>query len=124
MLIENVLIVEDELIIAKVCEKFFMQNKVREVKVVCCFNDAIQSFEENTPDLVLMDVQLKGDKDGIELAHWIRVRSEIPIVFSTGNVLKDTKNRLMNLSKTTIMTKPIKFNQLKTIMDDIENDLV
>ena len=45
---------------------------------------------ENTPDIVLMDVNLEGGREGIEAARWLREVCDIPIVFITAHTDSDT----------------------------------
>lgn len=112
----NILIVEDELIIAKVCEMFFNKKNIESIETVCCFKEAVEAMEENFPDLVLMDIQLRGVRSGIDLAHWIRERSDVPIIFSTGNGYKDTISKIENISNAKLLSKPVKFDQLEEAM--------
>ena len=75
------MVVEDEGIIAQDI-KNCLENLGYEVpEVVFTGQDAIQKADELHPDLVLMDIVLKGDIDGIETATEIRSRYNIPIVY-------------------------------------------
>ena len=116
----KVLIVEDELIIAKVCEMFFKQKHVADVNTVCCFKEAVETFDEGYPDLILMDIQLRGRRDGVELANYIRQYSNVPIIFSTGNGYRETIKKIHEISNTKLLSKPIKFDQLEKAMNDLE----
>jgi CheY-like chemotaxis protein len=49
---------------------------------------------EDAPDIVLMDVNLEGGREGIEAARWLREVCDIPIVFVTGNTDPDTVERI------------------------------
>lgn len=114
----NILIVEDELIIAKVCEIYFTKNNTTKVNTVCCFKEAVEAMEQVFPDLVLMDIQLRGVRSGIDLAHWIRERSNVPIIFSTGNGYKDTLQKVESIENSKLLSKPIKFDQLEETMKE------
>jgi CheY-like chemotaxis protein len=79
----RVLIVEDEAIIA-----LDLKYRLRKLgyEVVACANtgeDAIQYACDIQPDLVLMDIQLKGSIDGIQAACQIRECVDIPVIFTT-----------------------------------------
>lgn len=81
---KSILIVEDEAIIAeslKICLKEYGYNVL---KTVSAGEDAIQSVEKNKPDLILMDVRLRGPMNGYEAITKIRLRSSIPVIYSTG----------------------------------------
>ena len=48
----------------------------------------------NQPDVVLMDINLEGGREGIEVARWLRKVCEVPIVFVTGYTDRDTVERI------------------------------
>ena len=48
----------------------------------------------NQPDVVLMDVNLEGGREGIEAARWLREVCDVPIVFVTGYTDRDTVKRI------------------------------
>jgi len=52
---------------------------------------------EDRPDIVLMDVNLEGDREGIEAARWLREVCDVPIVFVTGDTDRDTIERIHNV---------------------------
>ena len=56
--------------------------------------DAFLQAMENTPDIVLMDVNLEGGREGIEAARWLREVCDIPIVFITAHTDPDTVERI------------------------------
>ena len=91
----KILIVEDEAITAK-----DLQDRLKELgydapAIAASGEEAIKKAEEIKPDLVLMDIILKGDMDGIEAAEQIRDRFDIPVVYVTAYIdeerLKKTK---------------------------------
>ena len=79
----KVLIVEDDVIVAMDIESR-LKNLGYSVSGIANYAEkAIEKVEELDPDLVLMDIVLKGEMDGIEAAEIIRSRFEIPVVFLT-----------------------------------------
>jgi DNA-binding NarL/FixJ family response regulator len=56
--------------------------------------DAFLQAMENTPDIVLMEVNLEGGREGIEAARWLREVCDIPIVFITAHTDPDTVERI------------------------------
>ena len=79
----TILVVEDENIIAR-----DIQNKLKRLgyavsAVVFSGEEAISKVEETHPNLVLMDIMLKGDMDGIEAAGQIHSLFDIPVVYMT-----------------------------------------
>src|SRR3989338_5496258 len=79
----NILIVEDNGITAKYMEKWLTGFGYNVSAVVSSGVDAIKKAKEIQPDLVLMDIKLSGDMDGIEAADIIRISCDIPIIFLT-----------------------------------------
>jgi PAS domain S-box-containing protein len=81
---EKILVVEDEIIVAK-----NIQNKLESLGygvpvIVATGEEAVDKAIEIRPDLILMDIKLKGEIDGIEAARQIKQFSKIPIVYLTG----------------------------------------
>ncbi len=80
---EQILIVEDDAIIAMDIENQLKSLGYGVTAKVAHGEDAIKEIKENAPDLVLMDIVLKGEMDGIEGADKIRSQFDIPVVFLT-----------------------------------------
>ncbi|MCP4110810.1 MAG: response regulator [Desulfobacteraceae bacterium] len=91
----NILIVEDEFLIADGIRKSLEKQGYVVCAIVSSGEDAIQKAESEKPDLVLMDIVLKGDMDGIEAAKQIRSDLNIPVIylsaFSDKNILERAK---------------------------------
>jgi CheY-like chemotaxis protein len=81
----KILIVEDEIIIA-IDLKIRLENLGYYVPGIAVNGkDAIKKTGEKNPDLILMDILLNGDTDGIEAAQQIRNQYNIPIIYLTGS---------------------------------------
>ncbi|MCP4348438.1 MAG: response regulator [Desulfobacterales bacterium] len=91
----NILIVEDEFLIAEGIRKSLEKQGYVVCAIVSSGENAIQKAESEKPDLVLMDVMLKGDIDGIEAAKQIHSDLNIPVIylsaFSDKNILERAK---------------------------------
>jgi PAS domain S-box-containing protein len=83
MAAKRILIVEDEAIIAKDIERALQKLAYRVVGVVPTGEEAVLRAGDERPDLVLMDIMLKGELDGIEAAQRIRQQFGVPIVYLT-----------------------------------------
>jgi PAS domain S-box-containing protein len=92
---KRILIVEDEIITAKDIEECLQDNGYAVHAIASSGEEAIKKVKEGNPDLVLMDIMLKGEMDGIETAGQIRSISNIPVVyltaFSDKNILERAK---------------------------------
>mgnify|MGYP005846611785 CR=1 FL=1 len=106
---KKVLIAEDELIIAKVYARV-LQKEGYEVKNVATGIDAKQLFEEFNPDVAILDIQLKGDLTGIDVAQHIRKTSNIPLVFTTGNSAVHTEKEIIEIQNKHLLSKPVDYN--------------
>ena len=81
----QILVVEDEGIVAKGIEAMLKKLGYDVPAVVSSGTEAIKKAVETHPDLVLMDIVLEGDIDGIEAAAQINSRFDIPVVFLTAH---------------------------------------
>ncbi len=80
---KQIFVVEDESIVAEHIRRS-LQNMGYSVSSVASSGEkAIKEVEEKVPDLVLMDIVLRGEMDGIETAKQIRSRFNIPVVYLT-----------------------------------------
>ena len=108
----NILIVEDELLIAK--NLFYKLEKLgyQIADIVSSGADAIQRAEEMKPDLILMDIVIKGDIDGIETAARIHQELDIPIIYTTAYADDETLQRAENTGSYGYLLKPFKEREL------------
>jgi two-component system, response regulator PdtaR len=75
--------------------------------------DAIQSAADSKPDLILINIKLKGEMSGVEAANKILSRYKIPIIFLTV-FIKNCLNKSLQLPEDAIvLSKPIKEEHLK-----------
>jgi DNA-binding LytR/AlgR family response regulator len=78
-------IVENELLIAENIYVVLEELGYEPLEPVISYTDAIEMIENKMPDLLLLDIQLSGKKDGIELAETVRSKYQIPFIFLTAN---------------------------------------
>src|SRR4051812_8430173 len=90
----QILIVEDERIVAQDLKKDLEYFGYHICGIASCGRDAMQLAEEGPPDLVLMDINIKGNVDGIETAKALKNRYNVPIVFLTGYADEKTLDRV------------------------------
>jgi DNA-binding NtrC family response regulator len=79
--------------------------------------DAVRLAEEAHPDLVLMDIRIRGEMDGIEAAQVIRERAEIPVVFVTAFADADTLARAKAVEPLGYIVKPFSDRDLETSIE-------
>ena len=79
----KILIAEDQVMIAKTIESELMTSGYEVLATVFSSEDAVCEAGKNKPDLIMMDIKLSGEMDGIQAAEQIRTKYDIPIVFVT-----------------------------------------
>jgi len=101
------LIVEDEAIISLDIKRLLSSSGYGVAAVAATAEEAIRAIETAPPDLVLMDIHLKGAKDGIEAALHIREVFGLPVVFVTAHADKATLDRARQSQPFGYIVKPI-----------------
>ncbi|WBU89264.1 response regulator [Cellulophaga omnivescoria] len=109
----KVLIVEDNMIIQMFIESIIESMDENIVRTASNSNEAISALRFFSPDIILLDIGLSGDKDGVEVAEIINKDYQIPFVFITGNSDTSTIERAEKTNPMHIIRKPIDENQLK-----------
>jgi signal transduction histidine kinase len=93
MIGSKILVVEDERIVAKDISKRLEKLGYIVVATASSGQEAIRKAIETRPDLVLMDVQLRGDMDGVDTAQHIRADIDIPVIYLTAYADQNTLQR-------------------------------
>jgi len=114
---ERILIVEDEIIVARDLQRDLEKMGYAVASMVPSGEQAIQEIENQVPDLVLMDIMLQEEMDGIETAEIIRSRFDIPVVFLTGNGDKATFERAKMAEPFGYITKPFQKEDLRKVIE-------
>jgi len=106
--VRHVLIVEDELLIAWHLEDLIKGMSHHVCGVTARGEDAVAKIRALDPDLVLMDVNLAGQMDGIEAARRISEAATVPIIFITAYGDRDTLERIERVAPgSVVLQKPI-----------------
>lgn len=113
----KILIVEDELIIAEATRETLIKMGYNVLETAMDYDEAIEILKEETPDLILLDINLGGKKDGIHLAEEINSTYGIPFIFSTSYVDQETMERAKLANPTNYLVKPFKKEQLLMAID-------
>ena len=110
---KTVLIVEDDLILNLLYESYMEKLGFDTKGELVYGKTAIDVTKKISPDLILMDIALEGDMDGIEAMEKIREFSEVPVIYITGNSDPAHRNRAEAIKYTAYLTKPVGFEELK-----------
>jgi PAS domain S-box-containing protein len=109
----RIMIVEDEQITATDIEDILTQLGHRVVAVATAGEAAVADAEALRPDLVLMDIRLKGKTDGVEAARKIRERLDIPSIFLTAHADDATLERAKLAEPLGYLVKPFQESELQ-----------
>jgi PAS domain S-box-containing protein len=113
----KILVVEDELIIAKGIEKRLKALGYSVTDTVASGDEAVKLALEILPDLVLMDINLQGGMDGVTAAEQIRSQADIPVIFLTAYADSDTLARAKVSEPFGYIVKPFQDITLKSSIE-------
>ncbi len=109
----KILVVEDEIILA-----LGLKNKLESLgyvvtDIAASGNETLHKVGENKPDLIMMDIVLKGDMDGIETAAILNETESIPIIYLTAYADDEILKRAATTEPYGYILKPYKEKELK-----------
>ena len=110
-------IVEDEAIIADNLANTLIKLGYAVAEPAASYTEAINMIETEKPDLLLLDIQLKGKKDGIDLALKINEAYRLPFIFLTANADAATVQRAKQAAPPAYLVKPFTKDDLYTAIE-------
>lgn len=110
--VKRVLIVEDEMIIALLIERMVNNLGHEVIDKVTSGEDAVTIATQNEPDIILMDIRLKGDMDGIEAMSRIRKKKNVPVIYISGNTDMFHQKKVSDSEYVEFLSKPITISDL------------
>jgi len=110
---KKAIIVEDNLILSILYQNMMNEMVFKTVGEIRDGETAVKLIRKYAPDVVIMDIQLEGEMDGIQAAHQIRDFTDVPILFITGNSDDHHFQRAKRVSNSSFLVKPINENMLK-----------
>ena len=113
----RILIVEDEGIIARDIQRQLMDLGYDPVDVAVDGEEAVETARQLRPELVLMDIHLAGEMDGIQAATAIRNELQIPCVFLTAYATNDVVERAKQADPSGYIIKPFDAQILRTTIE-------
>jgi len=113
----RILIVEDEGVVALDIEQRLTRSGYGVAGIASSGQQAIELAASESPDLVLMDIDLQGEMDGIEAAARIRQESQLPIIFLTALADKRTVERAQSVGPDGYLHKPFTESDLQTTVE-------
>ncbi|TDG23112.1 PAS domain S-box protein [Paraburkholderia silviterrae] len=113
----RILIVEDDRVVARDIAQQMVRCGHTVVGSVASGEEAIQMATRALPDLVLMDVRLEGELDGIDAARQLRDALNLPVVFLTAYADEETVRRATVTEPFGYLLKPFDDQQLRTVVE-------
>ena len=111
---EKVIIVEDDKVLSLLLVKMVEKLKMQVVATTTEGRKAVELAKSLSPDLILMDIMLEDDLDGIEaIENLQRENFNIPVIFITGNSDSYNRQRAEKVNYIDYLVKPISFSILK-----------
>lgn len=115
--IPKILIVEDASLVAKHIQFLLEQEGYEVVARVATGLEALECMEKFSVDLVLLDIILKDQPDGVEIAKQMRVRHKSAIIFLTAHSDEKTLERAMETEPDGFILKPFNDREFKTAVE-------
>lgn len=113
----KILVVEDEAIVALSIKEALQRMGYDVVAIAASGESAIEQAAATQPDLVLMDIRLVGELDGVAAAERIRADADIPIVFLTAYADEQLWQRARGTEPHGYLIKPFQRRELQTTID-------
>ncbi len=113
----KILLVEDEPIVAKDIENCLKKLGHIIVGVIDEGEKTLSAIKKLSPDLILMDITLKGEMDGIDVANQIKDTNKIPVIFLTANTDRKTFEKAKSSEPYGYIIKPFKEMDLFTAIE-------
>jgi two-component system, cell cycle sensor histidine kinase and response regulator CckA len=112
-----VLIVEDERIIARDMQQLLAELGYDPFAIASNSEEALTRVSERLPDVVLMDIRLKGEIDGISTAELLRSRFDVPVIYLTAHADDTTVERAKNSEPYGYLIKPVDAARLRSAIE-------
>ena len=115
----KIMIVEDEVITAMALKQSLENQGYEVCPLITSGKEAIDTAVSEKPDIVLMDINILGEMDGIETAKAIVSLFGIPTVFMTGYDENDVREKIKHVTSAGYLVKPLNFTKVTSTIDAI-----
>lgn len=113
---KKILIIEDETIISFGYRLQLERMGFEVIGTARSSEEADALLSEQRPDLIIMDIYLKGQKNGLELAQEIHAKDAIPVLFLTASTKPETIAAISALKDCHYLSKPINADSLEDVL--------
>jgi len=108
----KVFIIEDEIKLVKIYKRYLEEKKYNVIGYALNGMQAVDSIENNIPDIILSDINLPGEIDGISAVEIIQRKYEIPVIFITAHVDDKLIERVKKIKFATYLHKPVDIHSM------------
>lgn len=117
----DIMIVEDEAVAAMATQVMVSRLGHAVCATAASGEEALRALPGLRPALVLMDIMLDGELDGIETARRIRERFGIPVCYVTAYADPETRRRAQDTHPAAFLSKPLDLNQLQHLLSALDH---
>jgi DNA-binding response OmpR family regulator len=122
--VKKILIVEDERILAISLKMDLEEAGYEEITMVTNCDDACHAVEEESPELILMDISIQGEKNGIDTAERISSFSRVPVIYLTGETDPDTRTKAERTPNCKgYLNKPVNMQVLEPLIHQVLSEV-
>lgn len=118
----RVLVVEDEGVVAMNVKMALLDGGYEVLPIAISAQTALTFTAQYRPDVVLMDIRIKGDKDGIDTATLITRHYHIPIIYTTAHYDEETVRRANETEHAGYLVKPYEDSELYALIEKTVNN--
>jgi len=112
----RVLIVEDETVVATHVERSLQDAGYVVIGIAASAGEVARLVEATRPDVALVDIRLRGGGQGFEIAEWLRVDNDVPVVYLTAHTDDDTLRRAARTGAYGYVVKPFTIGEVKSAL--------
>ncbi len=114
----HILIAEDEAMSAMYLE-MALKKEGYDVTIVATGQNALEVYNKKRADVVLMDIHLADEMDGIETSKKIRDIEPVPVIFMTGYQKETFVSQVSDFDYAALLIKPINIKELQRLLNEI-----
>lgn len=113
----KILIVEDDSVSALLLQRALEKNAHQIVGIADTGEKALDLLEENLVDIVMMDINLAGELDGIKTTEIINEKYDIPVVYLSASSDAETLNKVVGTNPSAYVIKPFNIRELNMVIE-------
>ncbi|GMQ27072.1 hypothetical protein Aoki45_37550 [Algoriphagus sp. oki45] len=113
----NILIVEDDSVSALLLQRALEKNAHQIIGIADSGEKALEILEDNLADIVMMDINLAGELDGIRTTEIINEKYDIPVVYLSASSDAETLNKVVGTNPSAYVIKPFNIRELNMVIE-------